>query len=253
MGSGAVTAVLAGAMLAALACCHGPRHGLQQEAVMMEGRPAAFSERQRERDQMVARQIAGRGVRDPGVLGAMRTVPRHAFVPAGDRDQAYEDYPLAIGQGQTISQPYIVAFMTEAVALKPGQRVLEIGTGSGYQAAVLAELGVEVYTMDILEELARRAEATLRALGYGGVQVRAGNGWEGWPQAAPFDAILVTAAPDRVPPALVAQLKVGGRMIVPVGEGMQTLKLLEKRYAGVSEEDVLDVRFVPMIGDPSKR
>ena len=206
------------------------------------------------RVRMVREQIAARGVTDGRVLAAMARVPRHEFVPAGQRNEAYEDWPLPIGHGQTISQPYIVAFMTAALAPKPGDRVLEIGTGSGYQAAVLSGLVAEVFTLEIVAPLARRAEADLQRLGYGNVKVQAGDGYLGWPEAAPFDAIIVTCAPDQVPPALVDQLKVGGRMIIPVGRalGAQELYLLRKRPAGLETQAVLPVRFVPMVpGRPS--
>nr|WP_243286582.1 protein-L-isoaspartate(D-aspartate) O-methyltransferase [Geothrix terrae] len=201
------------------------------------------------RMRMVREQIVARGVADPRVLEAMGRVPRHEFVPAAQRSQAYEDWPLAIGYGQTISQPYIVAFMTAALAPRPGDRVLEIGTGSGYQAAVLAGLVAEVYTMEIVEPLAQRAEADLKRLGYTNVKVRAGDGHLGWPEAAPFDAIIVTCAPEDVPQALVDQLKVGGRMIIPVGSqwGAQELYLLRKTATGLRRQGVLPVRFVPMV------
>ncbi|HJV37676.1 MAG TPA: protein-L-isoaspartate(D-aspartate) O-methyltransferase [Geothrix sp.] len=201
------------------------------------------------RMRMVREQIVARGIADPRVLEAMGRVPRHEFVPAALRGQAYEDWPLAIGYGQTISQPYIVAFMTAALAPRPGDRVLEIGTGSGYQAAVLAGLVAEVYTMEIVEPLAQRAEADLKRLGYANVKVRAGDGHLGWPEAAPFDAIIVTCAPEDVPQPLVDQLKVGGRMIIPVGSqwGAQELYLLRKTATGLRRQGVLPVRFVPMV------
>ncbi|WP_243382516.1 protein-L-isoaspartate(D-aspartate) O-methyltransferase [Geothrix alkalitolerans] len=201
------------------------------------------------RMRMVREQIVARGVADPRVLEAMGRVPRHEFVPAAQRGQAYEDWPLPIGYGQTISQPYIVAFMTAALAPRPGDRVLEIGTGSGYQAAVLAGLVAEVYTMEIVEPLAQRAEADLKRLGYTNVKVRAGDGHLGWPEAAPFDAIIVTCAPEDVPQPLVDQLKVGGRMIIPVGSqwGAQELYLLRKTATGLRRQGVLPVRFVPMV------
>ena len=202
-----------------------------------------------EREAMVATQIAAREVRDPRVLAAMRAVPRHEFVPAEVRAHAYADSPLPIGHGQTISQPYIVAFMTEQLALKPTQRVLEIGTGSGYQAAVLAKLVAEVFTIEIVEPLAKRAAADLARLGFKNVRVRAGDGYQGWPEAVPFDAIIVTCAPDHVPEPLVRQLKEGGRMIIPVGEfGAQELYVLEKRAGKIEQRAVLPVRFVPMTG-----
>ncbi|MDR3682133.1 MAG: protein-L-isoaspartate(D-aspartate) O-methyltransferase [Geothrix sp.] len=201
------------------------------------------------RTRMVRDQIAARGVREDRVLAAMAQVPRHEFVPASKRAQAYEDGPLPIGHGQTISQPYIVAFMTAALDPKPTDRVLEIGTGSGYQAAVLSRLVAEVYSIEIVGPLARRAEADLQRLGFRNVKVRLGDGTLGWPGAAPFDAVIVTCAPERIPRALVEQLKVGGRMIVPVGpaEGVQELYLLRRHPEGMETQAVLPVRFVPMV------
>jgi protein-L-isoaspartate(D-aspartate) O-methyltransferase len=180
----------------------------------------------------------------------MGKVPRHHFLPAADRARAYGDHPWPIGHGQTISQPYVVAFMTEQLDPKPTDRVLEIGTGSGYQAAVLAELVADVYSIEIVEPLARRAAATLGELNYTNVHVRAGDGYLGWPEAAPFDAVIVTCAPDHVPQPLVNQLKDGGRLIIPVGGGYsQDLVLLEKRGTNVQKRAVLPVRFVPMTGE----
>jgi len=204
------------------------------------------------RKRMVAQQLAGPGrdITNARVLAVMSRVPRHEFVPEGLRKEAYEDQPLPIGQGQTISQPYIVAFMTEQLALKPGERVLEVGTGSGYQAAVLAELGAQVFTIEIIEELAKRAATTLQRLGYTNVQARAGDGYQGWPEAAPFDAIIVTCAPEQVPPPLIAQLKDGGRMIIPIGPSWnQHLVLLRKHGEKLQKQAVLPVRFVPMKGE----
>ena len=201
------------------------------------------------RQRMVREQIRRRGVEDPAVLAAMERVPRHLFVPDGFRADAYLDHPLPIGHGQTISQPYIVALMTELLELDRGQKVLEIGTGSGYQAAVLAELGASVYTIEIRDELGRQAGDLLARLGYDNVRVRVGNGYHGWPEEAPFDAIIVTASPPEIPDALVQQLKVGGRMVVPVGAGgVQDLELLTKTEDGVLSRDIIPVRFVPMIG-----
>jgi protein-L-isoaspartate(D-aspartate) O-methyltransferase len=208
------------------------------------------------RQQMVRDQLMGPGrdIRDPRVLAAMGKVPRHRFVADPYLGQAYEDHPLPIGHGQTISQPYIVAFMTEQLAPKPTDRVLEIGTGSGYQAAVLAEVVAEVYSVEIVEPLARQAAVTLEQLGYKNVKVRAGDGYQGWPEAAPFDAIIVTCAPEHVPPPLVAQLKEGGRLIIPVGElYSQELVLLEKKGTNALQRAVLPVRFVPMTGQAERR
>jgi len=202
------------------------------------------------RRRMVRRQIEARGVRDTAVLRAMREVPRHRFVPEVPPAAAYMDRPLSIGHGQTISQPYMVAFMAEAASVDPDDRVLEIGTGSGYGAAVLGELAREVYTIEIVPELADRARRILDRLGYDNVRVRTGNGWLGWPEHAPFDAVVVTAAPDRVPDALEEQLAVGGHLVVPVGETIQTLRVLRKTPDGLVEEATMPVRFVPMVGEP---
>ena len=202
------------------------------------------------RSQMVRRQIEARGVRDTAVLEAMRTVPRHRFVPEAPPAAAYTDTPLSIGYGQTISQPYMVAFMAQAAALGPEDRVLEIGTGSGYGAAVLAELSGEVFTVEIVPELAERARTILEDLGYGNVHVRTGNGWLGWPDHAPYDAVVVTAAPPEVPEALRRQLALGGTMVIPVGDHFQTLQVLRKTEDGLREIATLPVRFVPMVGEP---
>ena len=200
------------------------------------------------RAHMVAEQMKARDIRDPRVLAAMERVPRHLFVPEEHRASAYADHPLAIGHGQTISQPYIVAFMSQALEIRPTDKVLEIGTGSGYQAAVLGELAQEVYTIEIVEPLAARATKTLADLGYRNVHVRAGNGYAGWPEQAPFDRIMVTAAPDAVPPALVEQLKVGGLMAIPVGTVIQELQIMRKTETGMDILQTLPVRFVPMTG-----
>lgn len=203
-----------------------------------------------QREAMVRTQIEARGVRDPATLAAMRAVPRHEFLPLRLRDEAYGDYPLPIGSGQTISQPYIVAFMTEALRPQPGEKILEVGAGSGYQAAVLAQMGAEVFTIEIIEPLAEMARLTLGRLGYGNARVRHGDGYRGWPDEAPFDAIIVTCAPDKIPPDLVAQLRDGGRMIIPVGGGMnQELILLRKHGDRVEQQAILPVRFVPMTGE----
>lgn len=199
---------------------------------------------------MVEQQIRARGVSDPRTLRAMLSVPREKFVPQELRHRAYEDGPLPIGYGQTISQPFIVAYMTEQIQPKPRDRVLEIGTGSGYQAAVLSQMVAQVYTIEIVRPLAERAEALLRELGYQNVHVKAGDGYKGWPEHAPFDAIIVTAAPDHVPQPLVEQLKEGGRMVIPVGKtGAQMLYLLEKRGGKIKQKAVIPVKFVPFTRD----
>lgn len=200
---------------------------------------------------MVTIQIESRGVKDENVLKAMRTVPRHLFVPENVRAYSYEDEPLPIGFGQTISQPYIVSLMTELLELKPNSKVLEIGTGSGYQAAVLAELCDSVSSIEIICELAERADSTLKALGYD-VDVRCGDGYRGWLEKAPFDAIVVTAAPDEVPRPLIEQLAENGRMVIPVGTYHQELKLIRKIDGEIREMNVIPVRFVPMTGEAEK-
>jgi protein-L-isoaspartate(D-aspartate) O-methyltransferase len=202
---------------------------------------------------MVREQIEARGIRDPLVLEAMRRVERHRFVPPAEAAAAYDDRPLPIGYDQTISQPYIVAFMTEALALRGGERVLEVGTGSGYQAAVLAAIGAEVYSIEIVEPLGRQAEATLRQLGIDNVHVRLGDGYAGWPEAAPFAGILVTAAADHVPPDLLAQLQPGGRLVIPVGRTFQELLRITRTPHDFREERLLPVRFVPMTGEAAQR
>jgi len=220
-----------------LVCCSVDGGGAVQDAPAIE------------RTRMVAEQIESRGVRDPRVLAAMRDVPRHRFVPPSLETEAYQDHPLAIGHGQTISQPYIVALMTELVRPQPTDRALEIGTGSGYQAAILSRLVSRVYTIEIVEPLARDAEQRLKTLGYENITVRAGDGYAGWPDAAPFDVIVVTAAPDHVPAPLVAQLKPGGRLVIPVGPtfAVQELRLIEKDAAGeIHTRTVAPVAFVPL-------
>ena len=218
------------------------------------GTSADAADLEKARQKMIKTQLADRGIRDPRVLDAMRAVPRHELVPEGVKAQAYEDGPLPIGHGQTISQPYIVAFMSEQLAAQPNHRVLEIGTGSGYQAAVLARLVAEVYSIEIIEPLATRARADLARLGYKNVHVRTGDGYQGWPEKAPFDAIIVTCAPDHVPEPLINQLKEGGRMIIPVGEfGDQSLYMLEKRGGKIEKRSVLQVRFVPMTGKSERK
>ena len=200
------------------------------------------------REEMVRNQIERRGVRDNRVLEAMRTVPRELYVDSADLEGAFHDGPLPIGHGQTISQPYIVAYMTEMLAIGPKDRVLEIGTGSGYQTAVLAELAAEVCTIEIVEDLARSAEARLRGQGYANIRFRTGDVSLGLSDAAPFDAIMITAAPDRVPDALAAQLADGGRMIAPVGSFDQALVLLTRRGERIERRELIGVRFVPMTG-----
>lgn len=203
----------------------------------------------RKRELMVERDIAARGVRDSRVLDVMRRTPRHLFVPESHVDEAYDDTPLPIGHGQTISQPYIVALMTELARPEPGDRALEVGTGSGYQAAVLAPLVKELCTIEIVEELAREAERRLQSLGHENVAVRAGDGYGGWPERAPFDIIIVTAAPPEVPPPLLDQLAPGGRLVIPVGpvSWMQELKLIEKGADGaLRTTSIAPVAFVPL-------
>jgi protein-L-isoaspartate(D-aspartate) O-methyltransferase len=227
------------AMLAALGC-------------LAAGEQPA-DDRAADRERMVREQLRDRGITDQRVLDAMRSVPRHRFVPEPQRPLAYNDYPLPIGYGQTISQPYIVAFMSQALEVTPEHTVLEIGTGSGYQAAILGRLARTVYTIEIVAPLAERAAATLKELGFGNVHVRAGNGYLGWPEHAPFDRIMVTAAPEEVPPELVKQLKEGGRMAIPVGVDSQELRILRRTASGLETLDTLPVRFVPMTGKPKPR
>ncbi len=225
-------------LLATLAC-----------GLLLPAGPAAAEDAFRaERERMVSRDIAQRGIRDPAALAAMRAVPRHEFVPAERRRQAYADSPLPIGSGQTISQPYIVAYMTELLELEPGMRALEIGTGSGYQAAVLAEILDEVYTIEIIPELARWGEANLRRAGYEAVQVRQADGYHGWDEHGPYDAIVVTAAADHIPPPLIEQLKDGGRMVIPVGSPFRTqvLMLVTRHGEEIRTRSLLPVRFVPL-------
>ena len=203
--------------------------------------------RQAERDRMVDEQIIPHGIKDPKVLAAVRHVPRHKFVPSDYSDLAYHDIPLPVGHGQTISQPSLVALMTEALALEGAKKVLEIGTGSGYQAAVLAEIVPEVFTIEIVEPLATKAARTLAELGYRNIHTRIGDGYRGWPEEAPFDAIIVTAAPDHVPQPLLDQLAVGGRLILPVGRDYQTLELHRRTAKGYERKIITLVRFVPLV------
>jgi len=207
-----------------------------------------------QREQMVAQQLKPRGIRDEHVLAAIAKVPREEFLPESLREQAYTDNALPIGHDQTISQPFIVAFMTEQLRPKPTDRILEIGTGTGYQAAVLAELVKDVYTIEIVEPLAKEASARLARLGYGNTHVKVGDGFQGWPEVAPFDAIIVTCAPTKIPPPLTQQLKDGGRMIIPVGAGLdQQLHLLEKKDGQLAERAILPVRFVQMTGEAATK
>lgn len=244
-----VLAILAGSGL--LLACSGDAATEPWRA----GGPAEAQEtgRSGERERMVDTQIEARGIRDPRVLAAMRTVPRHRFVPPALQDQAYADTPLPIGSSQTISQPFIVAYMTEALQLPPAAAVLEIGTGSGYQAAVLAEVAREVYSIEIVPELAERSAQVLAELGYDNIHLRTGDGYGGWPDAAPFDGIMVTAAPDHVPPALVEQLAVGGRLVIPVGRYAQDMRIVTRTADGSVTETTIPVRFVPMTGEAERR
>ncbi len=200
---------------------------------------------------MVKTQIASRGITCNEVLKAMRVVPRHEFVPYEYRRYAYADQPLPIGEGQTISQPYIVAYMTEILKIKPGDKVLEIGTGSGYQAAILAEVSADVYSIEVIEPLANRSKNVLESLGYNNIKLKTGDGYQGWPDHAPFDAIMVTCSPSKIPEPLKEQLAEGGKMIIPVGETntIQFLYLLEKRKGKIRQQNVMPVRFVPMIDE----
>ncbi len=204
------------------------------------------------RRRMVEEQIRWRGIADREVLTVMERVPRHLFVPESERPLAYADHPLPIGAGQTISQPYVVALMTSLLNLHGTEKVLEIGTGSGYQAAVLARLAREVYTIEIVPELAAEARRTLAALGYANVHVKTADGYRGWPDAAPFDAIILTAAPAAVPEPLLAQLAIGGKMVLPLGKDLQDLVVLTKTPTGVERQVVAPVRFVPMTGEAEK-
>ena len=221
--------------------------GLLWASAVFAGRDASSPGYGKLREQMVYSQIEKRGVRDARTLAAMRKVERHLFVPEPHRRQAYSDHPLSIGEGQTISQPYIVALMTEVLELDGSEKVLEIGTGSGYQAAVLGELAKEVYTIEIVRPLGEKAEKILSQLHYANVHVKIGDGYKGWPEHAPFDAIIVTCAPTDIPKPLVEQLAEGGRMVIPVGEaGDQNLVLLTKRNGAVKKKKIIPVRFVPM-------
>lgn len=221
--------------------------GKNKEPAAPEGGRGGADPYRSERLRMVEDQIRRRGVKDPRVLEAMENVPRHLFVLPQDLHFAYADTPMPIGHGQTISQPYIVALMTEILELEPAHRVLEIGTGSGYQAAVLSLLAREVFTIESLSTLGAEAAKRLESLGCANVRVRIGDGYAGWPEEAPFDAVIVTAAPESVPPTLVEQLKDGGRMAIPVGMHFQELFLIRKRGGGTTQDKIADVRFVPMV------
>ncbi len=218
------------------------------EPAIQKPAPAEAAEFARQRERMVADQLRARDINDELVLGAMLKVPRHEFVPREILGSAYDDTALPLALGQTISQPYIVAYMTQVLHLQGSERVLEIGTGSGYQAAVLAEIAHEVYTVEILGDLLNRARATLDSMGYKNIHFLTGDGYQGWPAFAPFDCIIVTAAPDHVPQPLIDQLKPGGRMIIPVGRFEQDLVLIEKGKTGVTRRSTIPVRFVPMTG-----
>ena len=234
----AVIMVLLGALYFIVGCGEGSN----------ADQPLTDPTRQAERDSMVDQQIVARGVKTPAVIKAMRHVPRHQFVMDAYAREAYQDRPLPIGYDQTISQPYMVAIMTEAIELHPDDKVLEIGTGSGYQAAVLAEIVSQVFTIEIVEPLAKRSTEKLSELGYDNVKVRAGDGYQGWPEEAPFDAIILTAAPDHVPEPLLDQLAVGGRMILPIGKFLQDLVLIRRTEKGYERTKLFWVTFVPMTG-----
>lgn len=222
-------------------------------SLMAAGQEGDVYEKKRRR--MVTEQLASRDISDPRVLEVMGKIPRHLFVSPAYRDQAYEDYPLPIGEQQTISQPYIVALMTQWLGLKGGERVLEIGTGSGYQAAVLSALAGQVLSIEIHESLAALAARTLLDLGYKNVQIKSGDGYQGWPEMAPFDAIIVTCAASHVPPVLFEQLREGGRLIIPLGSTLtgQTLTLVTKEKGKPRQAPILGVRFVPMTGEAQKK
>lgn len=213
-----------------------------------DGQDCGADEYRESRRRMVEEQLRRRGIADLRVLAAMESVPREAFVPETMRELAFADGPLPIGSGQTISQPYVVAAMTEALSPRPGRKILEVGTGSGYQAAVLAETGVSLFTVEYIEELAARAREILESIGYRDIHFRVGDGHDGWPEEAPFDGILVTAAPREVPPALIDQLRVGGRLVIPVGHHEQELRLYRKEPDGTTPfETLFAVRFVPLV------
>jgi protein-L-isoaspartate(D-aspartate) O-methyltransferase len=230
--------------------CSGPPNLPKPPDPLAQNSNSIQDEYKKERREMVDRQIRARGIRDDSLLKAMEKVPRHKFVPPASAHLAYRDHPLPIGHDQTISQPFIVAYMTETADVSKKDKVLEIGTGSGYQAAILGEVAREVYTIEIIPELAEQASRVLGELGYKNVFVKAGNGYLGWAEHAPYDAILVTAAPDQVPQALVEQLAVDGIMVLPVGTENQEMVVIKKTKKGVTEKRTIPVRFVPMTGKP---
>lgn len=238
------------AMVMAAGCPTGGREPSAGTEVVVEPGDAASDARRttEAREAMVTDQIESRGVSDPRVLSAMRAVPRHVFLPEHARHAAYDDHPVPIGHDQTISQPFIVAYMSELAQVKEGDRVLEIGTGSGYQAAILEEMGARVFSIEIVEPLAKSAADLLRELGHDGVTVRHGDGYAGWPEEAPFDAIVLTAAPPEIPDPLLEQLAPGGRLVAPVGRHYQELVVITAGPDGLVGEKVLPVRFVPMTG-----
>ena len=240
-----LVAIVLGLVLLALPAC------TSQSFSELTGAPQVSEKEFADQRRKLVELLKSQGLTNTTVLEAMRKVPRHKFVPASHRSLAYQNRPLPIGHDQTISQPFIVGYMTEAAEIAPGERVLEIGTGSGYQAAVLAELANEVYSIEIIPQLADGARNLLREMGYKNVQVKTGNGYLGWPEHAPFDAILVTAAPDEVPQALVDQLGVGGKMVVPVGTGYQQMVIITRNESGVVERRTIPVAFVPMVDKPT--
>jgi protein-L-isoaspartate(D-aspartate) O-methyltransferase len=253
----AALAVKAALVVAVLACrgekSQPPPPSPPREPVAEAPLPAADTY-EAARNKMVDDTIANRGVKDPRVIAAMRKVKRHELVPPELRPRAYEDNPLPIGYEQTISQPYVVAAMTEAAQIAPGEKVLEIGTGSGYQAAVLAELGADVYSIEIVEPLATRTHQLLARMGYDKLHLRIGDGYKGWPEAAPFDAVIVTAAPEKIPQPLLDQLAVGGRLVIPVGKaGDQDLRVITRSKDGTTSESLFPVRFVPMTGEAQQK
>lgn len=235
-----------------LLCFAGCRREKVRDNVWDQRSSASEDDFRAELLRMVEEQIRARGIKSEAVLAAMSKVPRHRFIPASLIRAAYLDRPLPIGHGQTISQPFIVAYMTEAADISAGEKALEIGTGSGYQAAILGELAKEVHTIEIIPELAEGASKVLSELGYKNIHVKAGNGYLGWPEHAPFDAIVVTAAPDEIPKALVEQLAVGGKMVIPVGDLYQEMVIVTKTKDGIVEKRTIPVRFVPMTGKPKK-